>query len=171
MCIRDRVRGNPVDDTALLSAWGMFVAVREADSERLLAPSAPGVPAQERLLRMPISREDYERAVNESENSAERTGVISACVVWDDSARRWVNDGIRQASGLAGLRRMCVAPRNATAPAAPACFFALECFTRLSHGVFGLIKAPMDCEGVPLGSSQWDSVSYTHLTLPTILRV
>ena len=37
-----QVRGNPVDNTALLSAWGMFVAVREADSERLLAPSAPG---------------------------------------------------------------------------------------------------------------------------------
>ena len=32
----------------------------------------------------------------------------------------------------------------------------LECFTVESEGVFGVIQAEMDCEGVPLGTSMWD---------------
>lgn len=153
-----QLRGNSFDSTHLLSGSTVFMAVREADTETVLLPSKPGILEQERILRMPISKQTYDLAILASVNTAEKNGLIPACVVWDEELKDWVTAGIRQVFGLAPIHKMCISNSSATidSTSPTPCFYALECFTSLSQGIFAVIDAEMDCEGVPLGNGKWD---------------
>jgi hypothetical protein len=152
-------KGNAFDNAPLLSSSTLFVVVRKADTELTLAPGPPGIKTQERILRMPISKTSYDRAVVDSVNTPEKPGRIPACVVWDEGVKDWVKSDIRQSSGLSPLSKMCV--RNITAPddltAVTPCFYTLECFTTRSEGIFAVIQAIMDCKGIPLGNAKFDA--------------
>ena len=148
--------GNAFDVTPMLSRNLLYISVRKENSEDTLAPGPPGDRSQERTLRMPLNKEAYDRALVESVNSPEKPGLIPACVVWNEALQGWDNSGIRQDPGLDALHKVCLSNGTAAGSVSAPCFYMLECFTSLSEGVFGVIQAEMDCEGIPLGSSQWD---------------
>jgi len=150
-------KGNAFDATELLSGSTVLMAVRKQDTVLMLPDGKRGDTeqddSQERILRMPISKEAYQRAIVDSQNTAAKAGLLPACVVWDEDSKGWANTGIRQGVGLTPIHKMCTS--NASASGSY-CFYHIECYTTRSRGVFAVAQAEMDCEGMPLGDGRCD---------------
>jgi hypothetical protein len=162
-----QVRGNLFDSAQLLADSTVLVAVRKADTEQTLAEGSTDLLEQHSILRMPVSKQDYDRAQALFVNTPETAGLGSApsCVIWDTNAQDWTFASIRRSIGLNSLHRMCISNMPALSPALSGssgvagvgCFYYLECHTTSRQGIFAVKQAAMDCEGFVGGSSRWDA--------------
>lgn len=107
---------------------------------------------KEAILRLPIPLEAALFLADKDVTTPTQQGIVAACVSWDLELGDWSNEGIRQESGAAATKRMCIKDaRNTTS-----CFRFLECFS--DHlGYFSATELEIDCVGQPRGPARYDS--------------